>query len=222
MGKPEKPRVEVERVPLVVRPRPFKITRYDSNGKVIKKYKLLDTLSDPMSALKRTEFYEKAKKAGNPLPLDSIKTRELLEDVAISGNSELQNYVYDSLRSYWIATTSVVEYNPKNQKDEVFHNWKTSDEYFLVGDIVGDNNYIDKINNPNALELLVGTKDVERLNKISNIIIRTPTFLWRYNSKSCEKVKCGVRFVAGDYRLGLYAVRDLSVEDPAFLVEQIK
>ena len=215
-----KPRVEVERVPLIARP--FKITRYDLNGNVAKKYNLIDTLSLSKNAIDRAEDYEKRKKAGDPNYLDSIKTWELLEDIANSGNSEAQNFVRDSLRKYWIATTSVVEYNPKNKKDETFHNWKTSDEYFLTRDIVGNDNWIKEINNLNALELLVGTKDIQKLNEVSNKINKTSMYLWRFNLKPAEKIKRVVGFYADGGRLFLDADGGPSGEDPAFLVEDVK
>lgn len=210
-------RVEVEREPLVSRP--FRITRYDLNGNLVKKYNVMDFLSDSKNAIDRAEDYEIRKKAGNPNYMDSIKTWEFLEDVANSGNSELQNFICDSLGKYWLATTSIVEYNPKNQKDVTFHNWKTSDEYSLVGDIVGNDGWVKDINNSNALEFLVGTKDIEKLNEISNAINRTPIYLWRVHSKPSEKTEHVVRFDAGDVGLCLYADRYPSFEYPAFLVQ---
>ena len=211
-----KPIVKVERAPLVARP--FKIIKYDSNGNVSKKYFLMDTLSPSKNAIDRAEDYEIRKKAGDPNYLSSIGTREILEDVANSGNSELQNYVRDSLRKYWIATTSVVEYNPKNQKDEVFHNWKTSDEYSLIRSIVGRDGFIMEIDNSESLESLVGTDDVKKLHEISNVINDSQMYLLRFNSKPSEKTKSVVRFGALDDRLYLDADGNLSDEIPAFLV----
>ncbi len=66
------------------------------------------------------------------------------------------------------------------------------------------------------------TKDIKKLNKISNAINSTEMYLWRLNSKPKEKNERVIRFIASNGGLGLSAVRDLSGEDPAFLVEWIK
>jgi hypothetical protein len=199
----------------------FEISKINKEGRQIK-YRLLNKLSKPMNQFETTEYYEKAKKAGNPLPLSSIGVMNLLEDSVHSGNSELQSYIYSSLKNNWIGTTSIVEYNPENQKDETFHNWKTSDEYSLIGNIVGDDDPITDMNNKEALEFLVKTKDINKLNKISKSVNKTPMYIWRFNSKPDEKTQSRVWFDAYSDMLILNAYRSLSNENPAFLVEQVE
>lgn len=186
-------------------------------------YRLIDKLAPSMSQDKLAEFYEKAKKAGNPLPLNSIQMMELLEDTAMSGDNELKNYVYDCLRNNWLNTLSRVIYNPAGEKDATIHNYGTSDAYSIVRDIVGKDGWIENIDNPNALESILKTKDINKLNEISNLINSTSMYFWRINSKKPqEKVECVVRFFVSGGRLSLNAGWDPTLEYPTFLVEQVK
>ncbi len=211
-----KPKVGIKVVPAY-----FEITKQNKEGEEIK-YNLMYKLSDPMNVEQTAEHYENAKKEGNPLPLTSIQTLELLEDIGNSRNNQLKNHVYNLLRNNWIATTSVVEYNPKGQEDKAIHNYKTSDELSEYGNLIGGDDLIKNIDNLNVLELLVGTKDIKRLNKISNSTNNTPMYFWRLNSKPDKSIQSRVRFFAISDGLSLVAIRDLSSEFPAFLVEQIK
>jgi len=81
---------------------------------------------------------------------------------------------------------------------------------------------ISSIDNPDALESLLETKDIEIINKTSNAINKTPMYFLRLNSKPSQKIERVVLFGALDGGLGLNAYRYLSVEYPAFLVEQVK
>lgn len=201
----------------------FEICKYNKKGKSVK-YKLLDRLNPLMTQENLAEFYEFEKKKGNPLPLNSIQFMELLEDTADSENNKLKNYVHKSLKENWINTLTRVIYNPIGKKDETIHNYGTSDSYSIIGDIVGEDNWIKNINNKNALESLLKINDVEKLNKISNAINQTPMYLWRLNSKTSEKQESVVRFDAygGVGRLDLSAYGDPSDQDPAFLVERVE
>ena len=117
---------------------------------------------------------------------------------------------------------SRVVYKPANQEDEVIHNYGTFDAYSIVGDIVGKDGRIKDINNPNALESILKTKDIKKLNEISNAINSTPMSFWRINSKPKEKTERVVGFSADDSRLYLDADGCLSSGNPAFLVERIE
>ncbi len=199
----------------------FEISKYNEKGKAVK-YRLLDKLSSSMTQDKLAEFYESEKKKGNPLPLNSIQVMELLEDTANSKNAELKNYIQKSLKENWINTLTRVIYKPVEEKDVTIHNHGTSDSYSITGDIVGNDNWIKDINNQNALESLLKTKDVEKLNKISDKINQTPMYFWRLNSKPSEKTESVVGFGADVDRLNLSANWFLFNEDPAFLVERIE
>lgn len=185
-------------------------------------YRLMEKMTNPLTQDKLAEFYEAEKKKGNPIPMNSIQHYELFNDAVKSGNSNLLNFLQKGLRKYPNTLTRVI-YNPKGKQDETIHNYGTSDFYSIVGDVVGNDNWIKEINNLGALESLLETKDVKRLNEISNAINKTPMYLLRYNSKPSENVERVVRFFASvGGGLVLSAVRGPSVEDPAFLVEKVK
>lgn len=184
-------------------------------------YRLLDKMTPSMNQDKLAEFYEKEKQKGNPLPLNSIQMFEIISDAVKSGNDDLKNYLQEGLQR-WSNTLTRVIYNPIGEEDEIIHNYGTSDAYSVMGDIVGKDGLIKNIDNSNALESLLGTKDIKKLNEISNAINSTPMYFWRFNSKTSEKVERVAGFNAYDDGLLLYAYRYLSHEIPAFLVEQVK
>lgn len=181
----------------------------------------MDKLSPSMAQDGLAEFYESEKKKGNPLPLNSIQVIGLLEDTVNSKNNELKNYIHKSLRKTWINTLTRVIYNP-GEKDQTIHNYGTSDAYSISGDIIGDENLIEKINNKNALESLLKTKNIEKLNKISNAINQTPMYFWRLNSKPSEKIENVVKLSSDVDRLNLLVEGYLSIRLPAFLVEMVE
>ncbi len=109
----------------------FEISKYNEKGKKIK-YRLLEKLSSSMTQDDLALYYEDAKKKGNPLPLNSIQVMELLEDTANSENNELKSYVRKSLKENWINTLTRVIYKPVEEKDEVIHNYRTSDSYLII------------------------------------------------------------------------------------------
>ena len=184
-------------------------------------YNLMMELANPMNQDKLAEFYEIGKEKGNPVPMNSVQHYELFNDAVKSGNPDLLNFLQKELQKYPETLTRVI-YNPAGEEDETIHNYGTSDSYSIIGDIVGDDNWIKNIHNVNALGLLLKTKDIERLNEISNLINKTPMYLWRFNSKKFKRQERVVGFDAYPGRLNLGADRNLFDEGPAFLVERVK
>ena len=197
----------------------FEITKHKKGETSI--YRLLDKMTLAMTQDRLAEFYESEKQKRNPLPLNSPQTFELLDDAVNSGNNDLMNHLHKILRNCWVSTTSRAVYNPVEQ-DKAIHNYGTSDAYTITGNIVGGNGFIDSIDDPDALELLLETKDVKEINKVSNAINQTPMYFWRLNSKPPQKVERVVWFYANVGRLLLFVDRVLSDGYPAFLVEKIK
>jgi len=189
------------------------------NGKSV--YRLMEEMTNPMIQDKLAELYNKEKPQGKPVPMNSIQHIELFNDAMNSGDSDLLNFLQKGLQKGRITLTRVI-YNPFGEEDETIHNYGTSDSYSIIGDIVGNNNWIHDINSSNALELLLKTKDIKMLNKISHSINQTPMYLWRLNLKPSEKDECVVGFDANDDKLYLTADGSLYDEYPAFLVEQVK
>src|SRR3989344_956560 len=169
---------------------------YEISKGGVPSYRLLEKMTPLMTQDKLTDYYNEAKKKGNPLPLNSIQMFELMEDAMKSGNKDLMNYVQRGLQS-WPNTLSRVVYNPQGG-DEVIHGYGTSDAFSRKGNLVGNDGFIENIDNSNALELLLGTEDVKRMNEVSYSINKTPMYLWRINLKPSEKIERVVRFGAFD------------------------
>ena len=189
------------------------------NGESI--YRLMEKMTTPMDQDKLAEFYEFEKKKGNPLPMNSIQHIELFNDAIKSGNKDLMNFLQKGLRM-WLNTLTRVIYNPVGKEDETIHNYGTSDAFSVIGNIVGNDGMIIDIDNSNALELLLKTKDIKGLNKVSNVINSTQIHFYRINSKPVKKIECFVRFGANSYWLNLVTDRNLSDEYPAFMVGRVK
>lgn len=184
-------------------------------------YRLMEKMTSSMNQDKLAEYYNIEKSKGNPVPMNSIQHLELFNDAVKSGNKELINFLQEGLRR-GLNTLTRVGYNPAGKEDEVTHTYGTFDAYSVFGDIVGKDGWIKDVDNPNALELLLKTKDIKLLNEISNKINSTPMSFWRIDSKPSEKIERVVRFYADDNKLDLDADRYLRNEGPAFLVEKIK
>lgn len=197
----------------------FEITRHEK-GKTCT-YRLLDKMTPAMTQDKLAEIYESEKQKGNPLPLNSIQTFELLEDAVKSRDSDLINFLQKGLQR-WVNTLSRVIYNPLGKEDKTIHNYGTSNAYTITRDIVGRDDWISSIDNLDALKSFLGTKDIKNINKISNAINQTPMYFWRLNSKPSQAVERVVRFNSLGDRLYLNAYGNLSDENPAFLVGKVK
>ena len=181
----------------------------------------MEKMTNPMNQDKLAEFSEIEKEKGNPVPMNSIQHIELFDDAVKSGNQDLLDFLQKGLQRYPNTLTRVV-YNLAGKEDETIHNYGTSDSYSRIGDIVGNDDWVKNINNINALEFLLKTKDTERLNEISKSINKTPMYLWRLNSKPSGRQERVVRFGANADRINLDAYRLFFDEDPAFLVERVK
>lgn len=184
-------------------------------------YRLIEKMTAPMRQDELAEFYESEKKKGNPLPMSSIQHIELVNDAVKSGNKDLMNYLQKGFRK-WPGTLTRVIYNPIGEEDETIHNYGTSDAYSIIGNVVGRDDWIKDIDNPNALESLLKTKDIKILNEISNAINQTSMYFSRLNSKPAKKTEATARFYANDDGFNFSAGWSLSDESPAFLVVQIK
>ena len=190
-----------------------------NNGKST--YRLINGMTSPMTQDKLAEFYETAKQKGNPLPMSAPQLFSVIEDAANSGNKDLINFIREGLQKY-PNTLSKVFYNPRGQNDETIHLCNTSDAYAIIGNIVGKDGFIKDIDNKNALKYLIGTKDIQKINRTSNKINAKPTFIWRANSKPNEQLEEIVRVYAFSDRFLLLAGGDFFGVYPSFLVEQVK
>ena len=111
---------------------------------------------------------------------------------------------------------------PEGQLDRVIHNYGTSDEYSLEGNIVGINGPIQVVQDTHALELILGTSNLDNINKVSQLVNKTPMHLWRLNSKPSEKTERIVRFIAYSDGLNLDCLGNPLNGNPAFRVLKVE
>lgn len=172
-----------------------------------------------MTQDKLAEFYETEKQKGNPVPMNSILHFSLMNSAVKSGDRELMNHIQKGLQKY-PNTLSRAIYN-SGGKDEVIHNYGTQDSYILTGDLTGSDGWIEDIRDKNIFNLFLGTKNINKLNRVSNGINKTPMYLWRINSKPSEKLERVVRFGANEDELSLGAYGGPFNEYPALRVLQV-
>lgn len=99
---------------------------------------------------------------------------------------EARTFIQESLKKYPTNLTGFI-YNPKNQLDEIIHNYKMPNEQFSYNDnIVGPDREIISADK-NVLEKILGTNDIEKIKKVFKWINNTPTWIWRVNSKPTNK-----------------------------------
>ena len=188
-------------------------------------YRLFEDMTPSMNQDKLAKLYEREKIAGNPHPIDA----PLLWAIATSGyelrnespndSERLREFLKAGFRRYPNTLTRVI-YNP-SRKEEVIHNYGTSDAYSIAGKVVGVDAEVTQIPDKKVLELLLGTKNTKRINQISQWVNNTDFYIWRENSRSPEKIERVARFGADDDRLNLGCYRNLLNEYPAFRVLRI-
>lgn len=132
---------------------------------------------------------------------------------------KLRQFLKTGFRQYPNTSTRLI-YNPSEQ-DKIIHNYKTSDEYSMNGNVIGPDDLIDKLPDANVLEQILGTKDIAKINEVSQWINGTDFYIWRLNSKPKEKIERVARFYAVEYRLDLYCNMGPHSEDPAFRVLKV-
>jgi len=132
----------------------------------------------------------------------------------------LRSFLQQGLRKY-PNTSSRIIYEPFGQ-DEIIHNYNTSEQYSLSADIVGSDGEITDIPDKEVLEALLETKDIDKINKVSNWINGTPFWIWRLNSRPKQKDERVARFLVGSGRLLLDCYRYLALQYPGFWVERIE
>ena len=189
-------------------------------------YRLFEQMTPEMTQDNLSEFYEQEKQKGNPHPTDmplimAIASRAYgLIDNSPQEAEELRNLLKNSFRTFPNTLTRII-YNPSGE-DKIIHNYKTSDQYSLDGKVVGLDSRIDEISDKIVLEKLLGTQDVIQINKVSQWINKTNSFIWRLNSKPKTKDERVARFDAfGDGRFDFYCDRDLLGGYPAFRVLRV-
>jgi hypothetical protein len=136
----------------------------------------------------------------------------------------LRKFLQVGFRAYPNTSTRSV-YNPEDEIDEVIHNYKTQDQYSLRENIVGPDNWITNIPDKKVLESFLGTKDVNKINEVSQWINGTNMYIYRRNSEPSRKegkVERVVWLLAFSDWFALGCDRGPSSRYPAFRVEKIE
>ncbi|MBU3906923.1 MAG: hypothetical protein KKA64_01600 [Nanoarchaeota archaeon] len=178
------------------------------------------------------EIYNQEKPKGNPHPANSMLNfaifdagTRLKSKIAHDEFVGLMRFIQKGLAQFPNTLTMINYCSSSNidgeKPDRIIHNHGASDEFFYETNLVGEDGEIGKIPDKNNLELLLGNKNIKRINNITNTINRTPMYLGRLNSKPSENEKKVVRFGAGPYRLDLGCHWDPSTWCPAFRVFRI-
>ena len=189
-------------------------------------YRVFERMTPAMTQDKLAELYQGEKPKGNPHPMDSVLYFAIslagynLRNESPEGAEHLRQFLRESFRKY-PNTLSRIIYN-SSEKDKIIHNYRTSDEYALDSEVVGQDGWITKIPDKQILESLLGTDNVDKINKVSNWINGTNGYLWRLNSKPENKEERVVRFGADDNWFYLYCNGNPHDECPAFRVLRIE
>ncbi len=187
-------------------------------------YRLFEEMTPTLNQDQLAELYTKEKQKGNHHPTDmplvwAIATRayELRDE---DQSKTLQQFLRSGLRTFPNTLTRII-YNSSGE-DRVIHNYGTSDEYSLQGDIVGSGGFVSELSDKTVLEKIIGTQDTQKINEISQYVNGTDTYLWRLNSKPKQKDERVARFDAIGGRLGLDCCRHPRDEGPAFRVLRVE
>ncbi len=111
---------------------------------------------------------------------DNFKYKEKVE--------EARQFIKDSALNSWLVMLTRIQYNPKNQKDKVIHNYKQKDQYTIELDsFVGSDGYIvDKnaITLEEPLKVLLDTKQsIQEINQIYKWLTDKDAYIFRVNSE---------------------------------------
>ncbi len=168
-------------------------------------YRLFEKMIPRITQEQLSEFYEQEKAKGNPRPMDSILHFAImnasynLRDQNPKETERLRRFLQTDFQEYKNTLTRVI-YSPSG-KDKVIHNYRTSDEYSIDGKVVGPNDWIENMSDKKVLKSLLGTQDVVQIDKISQWINGTNSFICRFNSKPKTKDERVARFGTDDYAL---------------------
>ncbi len=97
----------------------------------------------------------------------------------------LRNFLRQGFRQYPNTLTRII-YTPSG-KDEIVHNYGTSDKYSFNENVSGPDSLIANMKDKKISESFLGTSDTDNVNNVSNWINGTNFHFWRLNSKPKQK-----------------------------------
>ena len=115
---------------------------------------------------------------------------------------EARAFIQKQMREEYPMTLTRIAYQPKG-KDKIIHNFGTNEKYELEENIVGPNREIIA-SDKKVLTAVLGSDDINEIKAVYTWINKTPTWIWRVNSKPANIDERVARFDAGSGRAGLY------------------
>ena len=149
---------------------------------------------------------------------DSRLHYAIFKAVKNADNRDVRDFLQENMRAHWIDTLTRIKYKKSN--DEIIHNYKQKDEYSLDGRIVGPDRVIEK-RDKKALEILLGTENIEEIKDVIQFINSTPAYIYRVNNIPENLDERVVRFDAVSDGFYFDCCRYPSVQYPAFGVREV-
>ncbi|MBA7651830.1 hypothetical protein ES703_59657 [subsurface metagenome] len=188
-------------------------------------YRLFKKMTPAMTQDHLSEFYGQEKAKGNPRPMNSVLHFAImnasynLRNKNLKETERLRRFLQAGFQEYPHTLTSVI-YSPSGE-DRIVHNHRTPDEFYIDAHVVGPDGWMKEIKDKKILESLLGTQDVVQIDKVSQWINRTNSFIWRLNSKPEQKHERVAGFGAGNGRLCFLCGGVPFGEYPAFRVLRV-
>ena len=164
-------------------------------------YHVFEKMTSAMNHNRLIEYSMSEKEKGNPFVEDSIWTWAIFSRAYELRNKHpedierLRKNLQLCLKQYPNTLTRAV-YNPEGVIDKAVHNYGTPDEYILNGNLVGKDNWVNKIEDKEVLTSIIGEENTDKLNQVSQWLNNTDAYLWRLNSKPSQQDERVVGFSA--------------------------
>lgn len=188
-------------------------------------YRLFEEMTPLLTQGGLAELYDTEKQKGNPHPTDiplfwAIAKRGFeLRNESLQDSKRLRQFFRKGLRKYPNTLTRIV-YSPK--KDKIIHNYGTSDAYSVNGEFIGLDGWVKYVpHSDDLLKQLLGIRNADVIDDISQWINGTNTYICRLNSKPTQTDERVARFGTDDDGLDLGCVGVPFSEYPAFRVLRI-
>jgi len=140
---------------------------------------------------------------------------------------QARQFLKKQMNENWLTTLTRMEYNPKNQKDKVIHNYKQTNQHEISLDtFTGPDGHITDPETTNAIIPLQSFLDtnlsIEEINSIYKWIAGVDTRLWRVNNHPKKQDIRIVGFDAVSDGVGLDCDGDPRYSDSSFGVRARK
>lgn len=121
----------------------------------------------------------------------------------------------------FVATSTIGIYNPSGEEDEVVHGYGSSEQFSFRGDIIGSIGLVTDVPYKKGLEFFFGTDDVGKINRVSQWVNNTDSYLWTLPFKVLEREGRAVWFGASPDKLILNCNKFFSSHSSSFRLFRI-